>query len=271
MEDLKIKFPPTFDVFEPTKKVRIDKNNEGRSGTVSYEYTAIPRHAGDFSIPAFTMTYFDPSAKTYKTIRTNDFEINVAKGAGDSTSVMVSNLSKSDVELLGSDIRYIETSTVLRAKAFYLFGSKWSYAVYLGSLVLFILILIIRREQMKRSADAVRYRNRKAGRTASKRLKAAHKILHSQNKEQFFEELGKALWGFLSDKLNIPLSELSKERVLAEFEKQGIDKETVETFFSIADTCEFARFAPGGRDSEMPELYSDAARIISTLNQKLKS
>lgn len=271
IEDMKTKFPPTFDVFEPTKKVHIDKSTEGRSGTVSYEYTAIPRHAGDFKIPPFSMTYFDPAAKAYKTIQTSDFDILVAKGKGDSTSVMVSNLSKSDVELLGSDIRYIETNTVLRAKAFYLFGSRWLYLIYIGSFVVFIIILIIRREQMKRSANAAKYRNRKAGKTASKRLKAAHKILHSENKEQFFEELGKAMWGFLSDKLNIPLSELSKERVLVEFEKQNISKETVDKFFKIADTCEFARFAPGGRDSEMTELYSKAAEIISTLNQKLKS
>lgn len=271
MEDVKTKFPPTFDVFEPTKKVRIDESNQGRSGVVSYEYTAIPRHAGNFKISPFTMSYFDPSAKSYKTIQTRDFDIFVAKGTGDSASVMVSNLSKSDVELLGSDIRYIETSTVLRAKAFYLFGSRWSYIIYFGSLLIFVTILVVRREQMRRSANAVKYRNRKAGKTASKRLKAAHKILHSEKKELFFEELGRAMWGFLSDKLNIPLSELSKERVLNEFEKQKIEKETVDKFFEIADTCEFARFAPGGRDSEMPELYSKAAKIISTLNQKLKS
>lgn len=271
MEDLKTKFPPTFDVFEPSKKVHIDKSNQGRSGTVTYEYTAIPRHAGNFKLSPFSMSYFDPAAGSYKTIQTNGFDILVAKGEGDSTSVMISNLSKSDVELLGSDIRYIETSTVLRTKAFYLFGSRWLYAIYLGSVLLFITILIIRREQMKLSANAVKYRNRKAGKTASKRLKAAHKILHSENKELFFEELGKAMWGFLSDKLNIPLSELSKERVLEEFKKQAIEEEVVNRFFNIADTCEFARFAPGGRDSEMPGLYSQAAKIISTLNQKLKS
>ena len=271
IEDLKANFPPTFDVFEPTKKVHIDKNNEGRSGTVTYEYTAIPRHAGNFRIAPFTMSYFDPSARTYKTLETQGFDVSVAKGEGDSTSVMISNLSKSDVELLGTDIRYIATNTTLRTKAFYLFGNRWFYLVYIGSLILFIIILIVRREQIKRSANVAKYRNRKAGRMASKRLKAARIILNSNNKDQFFEELGKALWGFLSDKLSIPMSELSKEKVHEVFQQQGVDQETMDRFFEIADTCEFARFAPGGRDSEMADLYSGASKIISALNQKLKS
>ncbi|MBA7568172.1 hypothetical protein ES708_09893 [subsurface metagenome] len=269
LENVKTNFPPTFDIFEPIRKVQIDNSSEGKTGKVSFEYTAIPRHAGNFEIPAFSLSYFDPSLKAYQNIKSQDFSIIVDKGDDDSTTVVASNLSKEDIELLGSDIRYILTKTNLQKRGYFIFGTKWFYGVYIFTLALLIFVLIIRKEQIKRTANIVKYRNRKAGKVAGRRLKKARKLLKNNNKEEFYEEIGRALWGYLSDKLNIQLSELSKEKTGEELKNKKIDEGQVTNFFSLVDACEYARFAPGSMDTDLQEFYSKASKIISELDQNL--
>lgn len=269
LEDVNANFPPAFDVFEPIKKVQIDNSSSGKTGKATFEYTAIPRHAGNFQIPPFSLTYFDPDIKAYKSLQSQDFFINVAKGENDSTSVMASNLSKEDIELLGSDIRYILTNTRLYKKSHYLLGSKWFYSIYILIIVLFILILILRKEQIKRSANIVKYRNRKAGKVAGKRLKKARAFMKNNAKEEFYEEVGRALWNYLSDKLNIQISELSKEKAQEKLKVQNIEEQLIQNFFQLVETCEFARFAPGKTDADLQNLYNSASKTISELDQKL--
>ncbi len=269
IEDVNANFPPAFDVFEPIKKVQIDNSNSGKTGKATFEYTAIPRHAGNFHIPSFSLTYFDPSLKAYKSLKTQDFFITVAKGDDDSTSVMASNLSKEEVELLGSDIRYIVTSTRLRKKSNYLLGSNWFYGVYILIVILFILTLFLRKEQIKRTANIVKYRNRKAGKVAGKRLKKARVFMKNNEKEKFYEEVGRALWNYLSDKLNIQMSELSREKAKGKLKAQNIEEQLISNFFNLVDTCEFARFAPGKAEADLQNLYNSASKTISELDQKL--
>lgn len=271
LEKVQAKFPPTFDVFEPIKKVQIDKGNDGKSGKVLFEYTAIPRHAGNFNIPPFSLTYFDPSAEKYVSINSREFTILVEKGEDDSTTVMGSNLSKEDIELLGSDIRYILTKTNLHQKGHFNFGSYWFFALYIVILILFLLILVLRKEQIKRTANIVRYKNRKAGKVAGKRLKKAREYLKNDKKEEFFEEAGTALWNYLSDKLNIQLSELSKERAVDKLKTNAIEEQLIKNFFNLIDTCEFERFAPGKSNTDLAELYNSASKIINELDQKLQA
>jgi hypothetical protein len=267
LEGLKADFPPTFEVYEPIIKTNIE--NTGLSGSKVFEYTAIPRHAGRFSIPPFTISYFDVNEKSYKTISTQNFEINVDKGANDSNTFVVNNLSKEDIALIGSDIRYIETKSDFKRKAGFFFGSFLFYLVFIAALLVFILTLIIRNEQIKRSADIVRMRNRKAGRVAGQRLKKAHQLMKSHNKEAFYEEIGRTLWGYLSDKLGIPVAELSKERIALELSHSGIDTVLTEQFFDLSELSEFARFAPGGIESNMSDIFEKAENLISKLDQNL--
>jgi hypothetical protein len=267
IESVKTDFPPAFDVFEPMIKTNIDKN--ALSGTKVFEYTAIPRHAGKYTVAPFSLVYFDLTDKTYKTLSTQSFDINVEKGENDSSSIVVSNLSKEDVKLLGSDIRYIATKTRLHKKDKFIFGSKGFFSLFVVSFLIFILVLIIRKEQIKRSADMVKLRNRTAGKTASKRLKIASQIIKHGKKDEFYEELGKILWGYLSDKLNITIAELSKERALEEFKKFQIEDSLSEQFFSLAELCEYARFAPGGKETEMPDIFNKAEKLINKIDHNL--
>ena len=160
IDKLTTSFPPAFDVFDPVKKVNLEAANEGRSGSVTFEYTAIPRHAGDFEVPPFSFSYFDIQSQSYKTLQSQSFSIQVAKSAGDTTTVVSSNLSKEDVELLGSDIRFIKSTTRLHRADYYIFGQPYFYAVYLLSLLLLLALVLIRREHIRRSADKVKLRNR---------------------------------------------------------------------------------------------------------------
>jgi hypothetical protein len=270
LESLNTSFPADFDVFEPIVKTNIDVGAFGASGTKTFEYTVIPRHAGNFYITPFTLTYFDPALDLYKTLTTQSFNINVAKGENDSNAVVVSNLSKEDVKLLGTDIRYIETTTKLVRKGHYIFGSQWFSLVYLLLFLLFITILLVRRERIKSSSDLARSRNRKASKLAYKRLKKARLFLKTNQKQQFYEEMGKALWGYLSDKLNIPVSELSKERAMLVFTEYNVENELMEKFFSLTELCEYARFAPGGKDTEMPEVMEQAEKILNKIDDAFR-
>jgi hypothetical protein len=251
------------------RKIQLDNTNMGKSGKLTFEYTAIPRHAGNFSISPFSLVYFDPEAQKYTTVSTKSFDISVERGEGDSTTVVASNLSKEDIELLGSDIRYIETKTKLRPIGSFIFGSNRFYGVYIFFLLAFIIILIVRKEQIKRSADAIRYRNRRASRVANKRLKKAQQLLKTNNKKEFYDELEQALWIYLADKLSIPFSELSKDRAGEEFKRRNAPEALTNDFFNLVQSCEFARFAPGGLESEMSELLNQSAKILNKLDQNL--
>jgi len=269
IDKLVTNFPPTFDVFDPVKKVQTDASTEGKTGKVTFEYTAIPRHAGDFNIPPFSLVYFDLATNSYRTISTQSFDIAVYKGTGDSTSIVASNLSKEEIELLGSDIRYIETKTNLISRGDFLFGSKWFFGIYIISMLAAIIILIARRRKIQRNANVAKFRNRKAGKVAAKRLKRAKKLLKIDNKNDFFDEVEQALWGYLADKFNIPYSELSKDKVNEEFNRLNISQEISDDLFKILDICQFTRYAPGGTTEKISDIYNKAAHIISKLDQNL--
>jgi hypothetical protein len=215
------------------------------------------------------MSYFDPNTKSYKTLETKAFTVQVNKGSGDSTTIVASNLSKEDIELLGSDIRFIETNTKLKKKDQFLFGEAWYFVIYGVAVLLLIMVLIVRREQIRRTADKVRYRNRHASKMAHRRLKKASKLLKANDKTTYFDELERALWGYLSDKLNIPQSNLSRDGATELLTKKGVDSEHIDEFMSLIDACQFARYAPGGMESEMSDAYQRAIKILGKIDQSV--
>jgi len=269
IEKVNSEFPPAFDVFDPLRKARLDNNNQGKSGKLSFEYTVIPRHPGEYTIPPFSLVYFDPEIQKYVTVNTQSFQIFVEKGDGDTTTIVSGNLSKEDIELLGSDIRYIETKTQLRPQRSFIFGSMGFYLIYALFICIFLAVIVIRRERIKRSADIARYRNKRAGKVAVRRLKKARSLLKANNKKEFYDELEQALWNYLSDKLRIPFSELSKEKAEGVLKERAIDENIISDFIKLINTCEFARYAPGGMESERSEILDQSVRILNKLDQNL--
>ena len=267
-----IVFPNDFEVYDPKPVDNIKVTTAGASGTKTIEYMAIPRYAGEFEIPAVEFSYFDLKSETYKTISTEPYKLNVEKGEGGSEAPIVSNFTnRENVKFVGKDIRYIKTNKVhfISNKEIF-FGSFLYVMAYLMITILFIVFFIIYRKQVKENANIALVRTKKANKTAVKRLKQAEKLLKDNKEEAFYEEVLRALWGYLSDKLNMPQSELTKENVSIELAKYGVDEALSVEFLEIINTCEFARYAPNKTSGAMDKLFSETIDAIGNMENTIK-
>jgi hypothetical protein len=268
IDEPNVSFPPNIEQFEP--KTVVHQINE-LSGTKTFEYVLIPRFAGEYKIPPFGFSYFDPAKGDFVTLISGEYAINVEKGDEDTTAVVVTGMSKEDFRLLGKDILFIKNKPFkLVSEGKLIFGQPYFYMVYGISFVLFLLVIILRRETIRRNANISLVKNRKANRMAGKRLKKAQAYLKQNNREAFHEEVMKALWGYLGDKLTIPVAELSRDKSRNILIQKQVDNELVEGIYALLDNCEYARFAPSAGTSDMQKLYKDAVKLISKLEQKLK-
>ncbi|MGM9759997.1 MAG: BatD family protein, partial [Parabacteroides sp.] len=253
-----VQFPNDFDVYDPKVENDIKTTAGGVSGTKNIEYMAIPRYAGDFEIPAVSFSYFDPKAGAYKTLTSEVYQLHVEKGSeSESSSPVVSNFAnKESVKYLGQDIRYLKLGKVHFVSARELFFGSFLYVMcYVIPFVLFLLFFFLYRKQAKENANLALVRTKKANKTAVKRLKNAGKLMQEHKKEEFYDEVLRALWGYLSDKLSIPQAALTKDNVEMELSKYGVDEELMKEFMDILNTCEFARYAPSETSDAMDKLY----------------
>ncbi|MFP4620557.1 MAG: BatD family protein [Bacteroidales bacterium] len=266
-----INFPSDLEVYDPKISNNIDVSESGAKGNKTIEYLLIPRHSGEYRIPSINMAYFNPSTGSYDSLETEPMTLNVAKGEGDSTTGQSSFYSQQEVNVIGSDIRYIQTEDFdFRQKGEFLFGSPRFYAVYAGGIAIFFGLFFIRRKKIKENADLARMKNRKANKFARQRLKGAYKHLKAGDEDKFYEETLRALWGYLSDKLGIVVADISRDKAREILSEKQIPENLIEQFIKLIDDCEFARYAPSGGEEKMDELYNYSISIISHLQQKLK-
>ena len=264
-------FPQDFEIYDPKVDNKFNLTREGLAGTKVIEYLAIPRHAGTYTIPAIEFSYFDLKSQAYKTLKTDSYTLNVAKGEGNADQVIANFTSKEDLKVLGKDIRYIKTgNTHLTEKGKYFFGSTSYYVWYIIPLALFIGFMIIYRKQAMENANVAKVRTKKANKVATKRMKNAGKLLAEKKTEAFYDEVLKAMWGYISDKLNIPVSQLSKDNIEEELNKYGVSEDLIKAFISTLNECEFARYAPGNQNEAMDKVYSSAIDIISKMENCIK-
>lgn len=268
----KIAFPSDFDSYDPKISENISATSGGVSGSKTFEYLLIPRNPGQFTIDPVSFSYFDTEDGQYKSLSSKDFKLDIAKGADNQSAGVVSNnLSREDVKYIGKDILYIKTSgDSLAKKDSYFFGSIAFYLLYAIGLVLFAAAVWMWRKMIRENANVALVRNRRANKFAAKRLKQAHVHLSANEKEKFYEELLKGIWGFLSDKLNIPQSELSRDTARELLEKRNVATELTDRFIALADNCEFARYAPSSAGIDMNDDYKKAIELITKLQQTLK-
>ena len=267
MKAPKVEWPKDFESYDPkmTDKTRITTN--GATGNIIYDYTAVPRHGGKYSVPPVEFCYFDTNTKSYKTLRTDSFHVAVAKTAG---SAVRRIQNKEDLTVLNSDIRYIRTSAAkLRPQGSTFFGSLNYWLVYVGAVLLFLLMVAIFYRQAKANANVARRRGRKAGKAATKRLKSAAKLLKQGQSKAFYEEVTRALWGYVGDKLNLPVTELNKDNVGEQLTERGVGEESIQRFLRVLGDCEFAQYAPGDPSATMDKLYGEATEVINELDAKL--
>ena len=270
-----IKFPADFEVYDPKVENNFTNTTAGVSGTKTIEYLAIPRHSGTFTIPPIEFSYFDTKSKTYKTLKSESFTLNVAKGAvgeEDGNAPIVNNFTnKESVKMLGSDIRHISMNDFQLHKPAPFFFGTWGFAfAYIIPLVIVMLVFWFFRKQAKENADIIKVRNRKANKIAQKRLRTAEKYLKEQKKEEFYSELLKAIWGYLCDKLSIPQAQLNKDNVENELRKHNLEEDSIQDFMQVLNNCEFAQYAPGENIEARDHLYADTIRIITLLEERIK-
>lgn len=266
-----IEFPEDFEVYDPKVDSKVRLTSEGLSGTRVIEYLAIPRHAGNYKIPAVTFSYFDIKSKTYKTLKTEDYEINVEKGAGNADQVIANFTNKEDLKVLGEDIRYIKLKDVtLHPKGSFFYNTLTYWLLYLIPAIAFIIFFIIYRKQAAENANVAKMRTKKANKVATKRMKQAGMLLAENKKDAFYDEVLKALWGYISDKLNIPVSRLSKDNVEEKLRNYGVSDDLIEEFLKALNECEFARFAPGDENQAMDKVYSSSLAVMSKMENSIK-
>lgn len=272
LEAPEVSFPPDMEVYDIKVSDRVDKN--GLSGSKSYEFPFIPRSHGDFVIEPVRYSYYDVSQGRYVTLETQPINIHVERGNETEASgaVMVSGPSQKDVKTLGSDIRFISTKAPqLVSKGRFLVGSALFWIVLSVLIVLFVISWAAFRKIAARRADVIGSRNRKATKMALRRLRQADTFLKQNLYTAFYEELHKALLGFVSDKLNMPASELSRDRMSEALLEGGVDRKYIDTFIGILDACEFARYAPDSGHEAMEAHYASAVEVISSIDAEMKT
>ena len=262
-----IVFPADFDAFDPKVDVSTKVSASGVTGSKTIEYYAIPRYAGDFTIPKLQFSYFDLKSGSYKTLSTEEYHLRVEPGEGGTTAgpTIINSTNKENLRHLGEDIRHIKLSGYSFHKGDFFFGTLTYWLHYLIPFVLFVAFFIYFRKQVKQNANIALMRTKKANKVASQRLKTANKYLKENQRESFYDEILKAVWGYLSDKLSIPVAALTKDNVEAELTKYGAGDELINEFKNILNTAEFARFAPSQGHGAMDELYNSTVRAINKM------
>ena len=264
-----VKIPKDFDSYDAkvTDKTKLTVN--GLEGSIVYDFLAVPRHQGTFEIPAIEYTYFDTKSNSYKTERTESFTLKVAKGDGQTT--VASFAGQEDVKQLGSDIRYIHTGNTEQHGVNEFFFSSVAYWMSLAVLLIaFISLFVIFRHRAIENANIVKQRAGKANKVAVKRLKKAAKLMKTGKDGEFYDEVMRALWGYVGDKLNISVDQLTRDNVSQQLSQYNVSEETIRQFVGALDECEFARYAPGDATGNMNKVYDAAITAITQIANTMK-
>ena len=269
MGDPVVEFPSEFDVYDPIITNNYKLTSKGFAGEKVYEYVVTPRTAGEYTLPAAKFTYFDTTAGSYKTVESKAFTIEVEKGAAMPSSSGNVYVVKEEGKLLANDIRYIKLGddTVSDGK---FYASTLYWLLYAALTVLFAIVAAVYSKHIKLSSNVALSKTKKANSVAVRRLKNAKKLLHDNRTNEFYDETLKAVWGYMSDKLNIPLSQLSKDNIANELARRGCDTALVEELVNLLNECEFARYAPGDPAVTMDKVYRMAVDVISKMENSIK-
>lgn len=268
-----IDWPEGFEPYDPKVTNNFSTTTSGVSGTKSIEYLVIARNAGEYTIPAVRFSYFDIEDKSYKTLSTPEYTIHVKRGAGSGKAdegAVISYAQKEDIKQLGTDIRYIDTKEPkIKNHKFEIINLKYLWLCYLIPLLIAIILLIVLRKQIKENADMTRVRYKRANKVAQKRLKAAAAALKANDKNRFYEEIERAAWTYLSDRLSIPTADLNKENIATLLRQKGVSEQLIGEVTNVLSTAEFARYAPS-TDHAMNDLYTATTNLINNLeNEKI--
>ena len=261
-----VAFPKDFDKYDAkiTDKTKLTSN--GLEGSMIYDILAVPRHQGKYEIPPVEFTYFNTETKKYETVKSEGFTLDVAKGSGNSS---VSDFTgQEDLQLLNKDIRYIKTGDTRQHSLDDFFFGSTGYLVSIILLALvFISLFVIFRQRAIENANITKRRAGKANKVATKRLKKASKLMAENKPGEFYDEVLRALWGYVGDKLNIPVEQLSHDNISMRLSERNVNEETISQFIGALDECEFERYAPGDPKGNMNKVYEKAMTAIEQIEK----
>lgn len=260
-----VNFPKDWDKYDPkvTDKTKLTSN--GLEGNMIYDILAVPRNQGHYTIPPVELTYYDTSLNQYKTIKTQSFEIEVAKGDGSRSSVV--DYSKDQPK----DIKDIKKGEAeLHSVDNFFFGSVGYLMSLLIPFAAFVALLVIFRKRAIDNADLVKMKGKKANKIATKRLRQANKLMLAGQTNEFYDEVLRALWGYVGDKLNMPAEKLSRENISEKLQSHNVDDNTISKFLSAIDDCEMMRFAPGDPEGNMNKTFECAMTAIMEIENVMK-
>ncbi len=252
-----IAFPKQMDVYDPKTNLKVNPGGGDMSGSVQIDYPFIPQFAGDFTIPASRFTFFNPETGKYESIPVPEQPLKVGKGEG---------APSNHYRLQNMDIRHLHQGDLHLSKTHTLIVDNWLYWMgYVIPALLMAALLIYYRKQLRERADVRLMRTKRASKVAQRRLKQARSSMGRGDRTAFYADLLSAMWGYLSDKLSIPVSELDKENIQAELQNYGVDDELQLATLSLLDKCEFAQYAPELAGTDMAPVLDEAATLIGRL------
>ncbi|GIV33752.1 MAG: hypothetical protein KatS3mg031_1287 [Chitinophagales bacterium] len=265
-----ISLPSDLDVFDPKQSEKISTKGNIVSGSKSNDYLIIPRRSGQYKIPSVEFSYFDPVKEQYFVQRSPEYLLLVEGESAAGSQPVIQGITKEEVELIGQDIRYIKTSGTLKKS-----GEAWLHswkfmAFYATPFFLFVLLLMYKRREEQIAANPMLLKNRRANKEAIKRLRRARTFINVNNRKAFYDEIAKALWGYLGDKLKIEQAALSRDRIEKILTDYQLPQETINQLLKVLDDAESALFAPSA-EGDMKRDYERAREIISRLETELKS
>ncbi|MBQ1751260.1 MAG: BatD family protein [Bacteroidales bacterium] len=274
IEAPKLSFPPDFETYDVKTTQNTDKS--GTTGSKTFEYPFIPRSYGDFTLPPLKYSYYDVNSKKYATVSTDSLRIKVAKGNQTATTTLEPGqnqltVDRKGVKNLGEDIRFIRTKapSFTEDKGFLVGRPLYWIILALLALAAFAIWLTMRKAAAMR-ADVRGTKNRKATKMALKRLKLAGEFMSKGLQTAFYEELHRALLGFVSDKLSMDMAEQNKENIAAALASRGISEGLANEFTDLLDACEYARYAPSTGSEQMSAHYEKAVDVITAIDSNMK-
>ena len=261
-----VQLPNDFDKYDAKVTDKTKLTASGLTGNMIYDVLIVPRNQGKYQLQPIELTYFDTSTNKYKTIRTNPMVLEVEKGSGKVGDVAdYSQRQDKDIHFIHDGApEMVDTND-------YFFGSTLYTILNALVVVIFLVLLIVFRKQAMEMANIDAMRGKKANKVAGKRLKLAAKLMAEGKSSAFYDEVLRALWGYVSDKLSIPVSQLSRENIAEKLSARNASQSDIDTFLEALDECEFERYAPGDAAGNMQKTYDKAVSAITNIEEGMKN
>ena len=271
VQEPKITLPATFELYDVKSTEQIRTTAAGSNGFRRFEYPFIARAEGNYTIAPIEFTYFNPESKQYVTLTSDSFAISVTpdKNSSSSSQVVSTIVGKQDIKLLGSDIRFIKlTRPNLHTVVTPLVFSPLYFVIVVAMVLLSVALYFVISKRIRDSHNTVLVKGRRANKVAVQRFRAAERYMREQNRHAFYEEMLRALWGYISDRFNIPVADLTKETIREELTRRGAT-EQAKDITAIISLCEEAQYSPV-ESATMTEIYGRGIEIVSKIESIVK-